>query len=112
MNSENICKLIDLVTNDYMDSSHSMIMSVFTENDEKMKGNEVIVECLRKNINHHIRCKTATWAIKGERLAQLQELLARIESDDVVIRNKHYFAEYLVKDGLEDLNKDFKEQIK
>lgn len=112
MNSENICKLIDLVTNVYMDSSHSMIMSVFTENDEKMKGNEVIVECLRKNINHHIRCKTATWAIKGERLAQLQELLARIESDDVVIRNKHYFAEYLVKDGLEDLNKDFKKQIK
>lgn len=112
MNSENICKLIDLATNDYMDSSHSMFMSVFTENDEKMKGNEVIVECLRKNINHHIRCKTATWAIKGERLAQLQELLARIESDDAVIRNKHYFAEYLVKDGLEDLNKDFKEQIK
>lgn len=112
MNSENICKLIDLATNDYMDSSHSMFMSVFTENHEKMKDNEVIVECLRKNINHHIRCKTATWAIKGERLAQLQELLARIESDDAVIRNKHYFAEYLVKDGLEYLNKDFKEQIK
>lgn len=112
MNSENICKLIDLATNDYMDSSHSMFMSVFTDNHEKMKDNEVIVECLRKNINHHIRCKTATWAIKGERLAQLQELLARIESDDAVIRNKHCFAEYLVKDGLEYLNKDFKEQIK
>lgn len=75
-----------------------------------MKGNEVIVECLRKNINRHLRCKNAVWAMNSEELSCFQKLLDKIESDDLIIRNKHYFSDYFVKDDFDDI--DFAKQRK
>lgn len=112
INSDNLCKLIDLITDDYMRCSHDLLLSKLQECESVMKGNEPVVECLRKNINKHLRCKKATWAIKDERLAQFQELLERIESDDIVVRNKHFFADFLVRDTLDDIDTDFPKRIK
>lgn len=112
VDEDNICKLIDLATNDFMRCSHSLLLAKLYSNEEIMKDNEVVVECLRKNINQHLCCKNAAWAMQGEELRCFQNLLARIESDDVIIRNKHYFADYLVKDAFDDVDKDFAKQIK
>ena len=112
VNPDNLCKLIELSTNDYMRCSHDLLISKLNDCEGIMKGNEEVVECLRKNINKHLRCKSASWAIKGERLTQFQDLLERIESDDVVAKNKHFFADFLVRDFVDDMELDFPKQIK
>lgn len=112
INADSLCKLIDLSTNDFMQCSHDLIMSKFHECISIMKGNEPVVECLRKNINQHLRFQKASWAIKGKRLYQFQDLLKRIESDDVIARNKHFFADFLVQNSFDDDNIDFQKQIK
>ena len=103
-NENNICKLIDLVTNDFMRCSHKLILDKLYRCKNLMKGNEVIVECLRKNINRHLRCKNAVWAMNAEELSCFQKLLDMIESDDLIIRNKHYFSDYFVKDDFDDID--------
>lgn len=112
IDSSNICKLIDFSTNDYMQCSHDLLMSKLYECESTMKGDEQVVECLRKNINKHLRCKNSLWAIKGERLRQFQDLLDRIESDDIIVRNKHFFKEFLVRDSFDDIEKDFRQKRK
>ena len=112
MSIDNICKLIDLATKKFMECSHSLFMSTFEENKDVMKGNEVIVERLRKNINHHLRYNTSAWSIRGESLEQFQELLSKIESDDVIIKNKHYFDNYLVKHDFDSIEQDYQKQRK
>lgn len=109
-NENNICKLIDLVTNDFMRSSHKLILDKLYKCENLMKGNEVIVECLRKNINRHLRCKNAVWAMNSEELSCFQKLLDKIESDDLIIRNKHYFSDFFIKDNFDDI--DFAKQRK
>lgn len=111
-NVDNICKLIDLSTNNFMLCSRSLIFAKFDSCEGFMKGNEVIVECLRKNINQHLRCKNAVWSIKADDLRLFQDLLVRIESDDVIIRNKHFFENYLINDELDDIDKDFEKSRK
>lgn len=112
VNREGLCKLIELSTNDFMRCSHNLFISKFHDCEDAMKDDEVIVECLRKNIGQHLRFKNAAWAIKGERLREFQDLLDRIESDDVIIRNKHYFADYFIRDLIDDRSMDFQKQRK
>lgn len=107
LNVENLCKLIDLATNDFMHCSHSLLLAKLNCCESIMKGNETIIECLRKNINQHLRYRNAVWSIKAEELSHFQNLLVRIESDDVIIRNKHFFENPLIKDELEDIDKNF-----
>lgn len=112
VNPDNLCKIIDLSTKDYMYCSYTSLISKLFECEGIMKGDETVVECLREKINQHLRCKKASWAIKGERLNQLQNLLERIESDDIIARNKHFFADYLVRDSYDDSEIDIQKQIK
>lgn len=112
INPDNLCKLIDLSTDENMQCSYDLLISKFNECELMMKGDETVVECLRNNINRQLRCKSASWAITGERLNQLQDLLGRIESDDVIVRNKHFFADFLIRDSLDDKEMDFQKRIK
>ena len=109
-NEDNICNLIDLAMNDFMLCSHHLILAKLYKCERMMNGNEIVVECLRKNINQHLRCKTASWAMNINELSPFQSLLVRIESEDVIIRSKHYFSDYLVNDDFEDT--DFAKQRK
>lgn len=112
-NEEDFCKLIDLATNDFMRCCHDIFLNRLHEYENLIKGNEVIVECLRKNINQHLCCKGAAWALSREELNKFQDLLAKVESDDIIIRNKHFFADYLVKEpDLDDFNRDFSKKMK
>ena len=49
-----------------------------------MKGNDLIVETLRKDIKRHRSCKKAKWALNDEELKPYVNLLSEIESEDIV----------------------------
>lgn len=100
--NDNICEYLELSFNNYMCNSRNYLLTAILEHKDKMKGNEQIVETLRKNINMHRSYGKTKCALNDEKIRPYVTLLSEIESGDIVIRNMHCFDELF----LEGLNPD------
>lgn len=96
--NDDICEYLELSSNDYMRYSRDCLLAAISEHKDQMKGNDLIVETLRKDIKRHRSCKKAKWALNDEELKPYVTLLSEIESEDIVIRNKHCFEEVLLEE--------------
>lgn len=96
--NDDICDYLELSSNDYMRFSRDCLLAAISEHKDQMKGNDLIVETLRKDIKKHRSCKKAKWALNDEELKPYVNLLSEIESEDIVIRNKHCFDELLLEE--------------
>lgn len=86
-----------------------IVIDAITERSQQIKGNELITNSLRNNIQHHRQFKSASWALKEEEIAPYRSLLSLIESDDLLVKNKHYFAKHdITESDDEDEEDDYK----
>lgn len=88
-----ICELIELSMEQYVGAYCPQIVAEIDKHISIFKGNEKVVECLRKNILQYKTFPNAKWAISKERLTKYEELLTQVESEDFIARNKHYFED-------------------
>ena len=95
---DEIKNILDLSFNKNMRCCRSMLLDAINEHKDKIKGNEIITENLRKNINHHLQYKRTAWALAEQELLPYQKLLTDIESDDIIIKNKHLFSDLFIKE--------------
>ena len=111
--SKEIMELLELSFLKNMRCCRILLLDTINIHIEAIKGNEEIIESLRNNINNHIRYKNATWVLKEEELQPYIKLLNKIESNDILIKNKHYFSEFLVKEPeLQNYDEDYSIKIK
>lgn len=110
---DDIGEILDLSFHRNMKCCREMLLDAIKIHIEIIKGNEKITENLRKNINHHLQYKDAVWALTEQDLQPYMELLNELESDDILIKNKHLFVNFLIKEpDLQDFDKDYLEKIK
>lgn len=107
--NDDICDYLKLSTNDYMRYSRNCLLTSISEHKDQMKGNDQIVETLRKEINRHRSCRKAKWALNDEEIKTYITLLSEIESEDIIIRNKHCFDEVIL-DNLVIDDTDYKKR--
>lgn len=113
VDEDNVCRLIELATNDFMHCSQGQIVGKLNEWTDNYAGSEKVTDCLRKNINKQLRFRDAFWSMDIEDLKPYQELLPRIEPTDILIKNKHYFKDYLLREGeILDPDTDFRQKVK
>jgi len=110
---KDIMEILELSFLKNMRCCRIMLLNSINNHIDSIKGNEDITECLRTIINNHIRFKNATWALKEEELQPFMKLLNEIESNDLLIKNKHFFSDFLIKEpDLQNYDKDFNKKIK
>lgn len=113
VDEDNVCRLIELATNDFMHCSQGQIVGKLNEWADNYAGSEKVTDCLRKNINKQLRFRDAFWSMDIEDIKPYQELLPRIEPTDILIKNKHYFKDYLLReDEILDPDTDFRQKVK
>lgn len=113
VDEDNVCRLIELATNDFMHCSQGQIVGKLNEWADNYAGSEKVTDCLRKNINKQLRFRDAFWSMDIEDIKPYQELLPRIEPTDILIKNKHYFKDYLLReDEILYPDTDFRQKVK
>lgn len=113
VDEDNVCRLIELATNDFMHCSQGQIVGKLNEWADNYAGSEKVTDCLRKNINKQLRFRDAFWSMDIEDIKPYQKLLPRIEPTDILIKNKHYFKDYLLReDEILDPDTDFRQKVK
>ena len=90
-----------------------MFLDAISKYKDKIKGNEEITDCLREKINWHLQYQESNWALSKEELVPFEKLLIEIESDDILIKNKYLFENFLIKDpDYKDYDNDFLKRIR
>lgn len=113
VDEDNVCRLIELATNDFMHCGQGQIVGKLNEWADNYAGSEKVTDCLRKNINKQLRFRDAFWSMDIEDIKPYQKLLPRIEPTDILIKNKHYFKDYLLReDEILDPDTDFRQKVK
>lgn len=85
-----------------------MFLDAISKYKDKIKGNEEITDCLREKINWHLQYQKSNWALSKEELVPFKKLLSEIESDDILIKNKYLFENFLIKaPDYKDYDNDF-----
>lgn len=113
VDEDNVCRLIELATNDFMHCSQGQIVGKLNEWADNYAGSEKVTDCLRKNINKQLRFRDAFWSMDIEDIKPYQKLLPRIEPTDILIKNKHYFKDYLLReDEILYPDTDFRQKVK
>lgn len=91
-----ICELLELSMEQYVGGCCPQIVANIDNHIGTFKGNEKVVECLRKNIIQYEKCPDAKWAISTSRLEKYKKWLVQLESEDLIARNKHYFEDIYI----------------
>lgn len=91
-----ICELVELSMEQYVGGRCPQIVANIDNHIGLFKGNEKVVECLRKNIIQYEKFPDAKWAISTSRLEKYKDWLVSLESEDIIARNKHYFEDIYI----------------
>lgn len=66
-----------------------------------------------RKINWHLQYQESNWALSKEELVPFEKLLSEIESDDILIKNKYLFENFLIKTpDYKDYDNDFLKKIR
>lgn len=105
---ESIKEMVNLSFDNYLRGCRTMFMDAISKYKDKIKGNEEIIDCLREKINWHLQYQESNWALSKEELVPFEKLLIEIESDDILIKNKYLFENFLIKaPDYKDYDNDF-----
>ena len=105
---ESIKEMVNLSFVNYLRGCRTMFLDAISKYKDKIKGNEEITDCLREKINWHLQYQESNWALSKEELVPFEKLLIEIESDDILIKNKYLFENFLIKDpDYKDYDNDF-----
>lgn len=105
---ESIKEMVNLSFDNYLRGCRTMFMDAISKYKDKIKGNEEIIDCLREKINWHLQYQESNWALSEEELVPFEKLLIEIESDDILIKNKYLFENFLIKaPDYKDYDNDF-----
>ncbi len=100
--------MVNLSFVNYLRGCRTMFLDAISKYKDKIKGNEEITDCLREKINWHLQYQESNWALSKEELVPFEKLLIEIESDDILIKNKYLFENFLIKDpDYKDYDNDF-----
>ncbi len=94
---ESIKEMVNLSFDNYLRGCRTMFLDAISKYKDKIKGNEEITYCLREKINWHLQYQESNWALSKEELVPFEKLLIEIESDDILIKNKYLFENFLIK---------------
>lgn len=112
-NEVSICNLLKLSSNRFMDCVREKFLDAVWNHVDVINGSETICDCLRDDIKRHENCKSAAWALSETELEPYKQLLANIEPNDIILKNKHKFDGLLLKDPeLENLDRDYPKILK
>lgn len=110
--SEEMWEILEVSSNRNMDCCRPILLDAINSKKEQLKGNDDFIEKLRKEINQHLRYKDVRWNLKEEELQPYRTLLEYIESDNILKRNVHFFAEHLINEpDLMDFDNDYPKKI-
>ena len=105
---ENIKEMVNLSFDNYLRGCRTMFLDAISKYKDKIKGNEEITDCFREKINWHLQYQESNWALSKEELVPFEKLLSEIESDDILIKNKYLFENFLIKaPDYKDYDNDF-----
>ncbi len=105
---ENIKEMVNLSFDNYLRGCRTMFLDAISKCKDKIKGNEEITDCFREKINWHLQYQESNWALSKEELVPFEKLLSEIESDDILIKNKYLFENFLIKTpDYKDYDNDF-----
>jgi len=96
--AEEIKTLLDISTYQQLECLRTDILQQMREHEDKVRGNEEIVDNVRNLIHHHMTCPNAMWSLKEQDLQVYKDLLQFIEFEDVILKNKHYFENIFYND--------------
>lgn len=100
--------ILELSSSRNMDCCRSLLLDSVHKQKGRIKGNENVTKVLRKIICWHRQYNNANWALTEEKLRPYEELLNELESDDILIRNKHFFEDYWIEDpNFRTYNEDY-----
>lgn len=95
---DNFCSLLELSFFDCLSGVRNVIISKLNEFKDSYVGNINVVELLREEICQQRMYKDAPWALPEKELNHYLTLLKYIEPKDLLLRNKHFFDDYNIKD--------------
>lgn len=105
---DEIKDILELSSSRNMDCCRSLLLDFVHKQKDRIKGNENVTKVLRKIICWHRQYNNANWALTEEKLRPYEELLNELESDDILIRNKHFFEDYWIEDpNFRTYNEDY-----
>ncbi len=100
--------MVNLSFDNYLRGCRTMFLDAISKCKDKIKGNEEITDFFREKINWHLQCQESNWALSKEELVPFEKLLCEIESDDILIKNKYLFEDFLIKTpDYKDFDNDF-----
>ncbi len=96
--SENdVCKLLKLSTNKWMNCCRTDILDAITDIKESFYENDAVEHVLRDELTHHLSFPDAAWALSERELEQYQKLLSDIVSDNVVMKYRWMFDDMFLR---------------
>ena len=96
--SENdVCKLLKLSTNKWMNCCRKDILDAITERKESFYECDAVEHVLRDELTHHLSFPEATWALSELELEPYKSLLSDIESKDVVMKYRWLFEDMFLR---------------
>lgn len=104
--------MVNLSFDNYLRGCRTMFLDAISKCKDKIKGNEEITDCFREKINWHLQYQESNWALSKEELVPFEKLLSEIESDDILIKNKYLFENFLIKTpDYKDYDNDFLKKV-
>ena len=97
-----ITDLITLSTHVSMGSVRMLILGTVHEHLAELDDVQIVVDALRKDINHHLSYPDTDWSLSKNELKPYQDLLDEIEPKDVMHKNAWLFEDFYVQLPLED----------
>lgn len=96
--SENdVCKLLKLSTNKWMNCCRNIILDAIVGRKESLYECDVVAHELRDVLTHHLSFPDAAWALSETDLIQYQKLLSDIESRNVVKKYRWMFEDMFLR---------------
>lgn len=95
---DNFCSLLNLSFYEYLNCVRDKIIAKLNTLKYSYVGNMKVVDLLRKEIYRQRAYKEAKWALPEVDLDQYITLLRDIEPKDLLLKSKHFFDDFNIKD--------------
>lgn len=94
---DDVCILLKLSTNKWMNCCRTEILDAITERKDTFYENDKVEHALRDELDHHLSVPEAAWALSEKELEPYKKLLSDIESKDIVMRYRWMFEDMFLR---------------
>lgn len=91
-----ICRLLKLSTNKWMNCCRADIFDAITNRKDTFCGSDMVGHVIRSELTRHLSFPQAVWALSEKDLEPYKKLLSDIESKDVVMKHRWMFEAKLL----------------